>query len=70
MYADANDIPKIKKEQRKMAKEWGMKPEPPKAVDLEYGFVPTSVSQSAKGSSSNVRKTAEMNNKRFGYKED
>ena len=69
MYIDANDMPKAKKAARKMKKMFGMAPKPPIAVDLEFGFVPTNVSQSAKGGKANIKKTAEMNDRRFDYKE-
>ena len=67
MYVDQNDFKAIKSREAKMAKRFGMEVEPPTMVDLEYGFVPTNVSQSAKGGSSNVKKASEMNLKRFDY---
>ena len=66
-YVDANDFKKVKSESNKMAKKFGMSKTEVVAVDMEHSFVPTSVSQSAKGGSSNLKKTAEMNMKRFGY---
>ena len=67
MYVDQNDFKSIKKEEAKMAKKFDMKVEPPVAVDLEYGFVPNNVSQSAKGGKANVKQAHEMNMKRFDY---
>lgn len=65
-YVDPNSYKKVKKEAKKI----GFSSSSVTPVDLEYGYVPTRVSQSAKGGSSNMRKAAAMNRKRFGYDEE
>ena len=64
-YVDPDAYKKVKRE----AKRFGLPGSSVTPVDMEYGFVPTRVSQSAKGGSSNVKKAASMNRKRFGYDE-
>ena len=65
MYVDQADYSKAKKDANKMKREFGIKSDV-KVVDKDYAYVPTNVSQSAKGGQANVRKASEMNMKRFG----
>ena len=64
-YVDQADYKKAKAEANKMKREFGFKSDV-EMVDKDYGFVPTNTSQSAKGGRSNISKTSEMNDKRFG----
>ena len=61
-YTDANDYKKVKNEYKQM----GLPTNHVKAVDMDYGFVPTSTSQAAKGGKSNLNNATAMNSKRFG----
>jgi hypothetical protein len=65
-YVDANSYNKAKSETKKMG--LGDIVEVT-AVDKDYAYVPTNVSQSAKGGRANVSKASDMNIKRFGLEE-
>lgn len=64
-YVDANDYGKMKKEYAKV----GLPSDQVMAVDKDYAFVPTNVSQKAKSGSANLKASQEMNMRRFGLED-
>jgi hypothetical protein len=60
-YIDPGDLGKVKKDMGPMGDFVKVTP-----VDNEYAFVPTNLSQSAKGGTANLKQTSDMNLKRFG----
>ena len=61
-YVDPNSYPKAKKEMKKI----GLSGANVTPVNMDYGFVPTRTTQSAKQGKKNVKEAHDMNMKRFG----